>query len=73
MKTQQIVRMYNALKTIAKDYQTPEQLRKKSEKQYGLDYEEALEMSYENIQTLAKSVIKGINISALHKTIKTKP
>lgn len=42
--------MLDALKTIANDYQTPEQLRKNADKQYGLGYEETLEMSYENMQ-----------------------
>ena len=61
-KTQQ--RQFNgmlaALKKISKDYQTPTQLRRNAEKQYGLDFEEALEMSYENIQMEAKSAAKGI-------------
>jgi len=52
--------MHAALKTIARDYQTPDQIRRNSEKQYGLDYEEALEMSYENIQSLAGIASKGV-------------
>jgi hypothetical protein len=47
-------RMYHALKTIATGYQTPDQLRRGSKGQYGLGYEETLEMAYENIQQLAK-------------------
>lgn len=50
---------YDALKLIARDYQTPAQLRRHSEKDYGLSYEEALEMAYENIQSLAQAVIHG--------------
>lgn len=57
---QQFNLMRNALLVIAKDYQTPTQLRKSSDKQYGLDYEEALEMSYENIQNTAAAAVKGI-------------
>jgi uncharacterized protein (UPF0147 family) len=53
-------RMLAALKRISKDYQTPQQLRKSSSGEYGLDYEEALEMAYENIQGEAKAAIKGI-------------
>ena len=53
-------RMYNALKTIAKGYQTPEQLRRNSKGQYGLSYQETLEMAYENIQQLAKEATKGV-------------
>ncbi len=53
-------RMYDALREIAKGYQTPAQLRKNSEKQYGLCYEEALEFSYENVQTTAARAIQGM-------------
>jgi esterase/lipase len=53
-------RMYNALKTIASGYQTPDQLRRNSEKDYGLGYHETLEMSYENIQQLAKDATKNV-------------
>lgn len=53
-------RMYDALKTIAKYYQTPEQLRRNSKGQYGLGYEETLEMAYENIQQLAKEATRNV-------------
>lgn len=59
---QQFNSMLYALKTIAKDYSTPKQLRKSSEKDFGIDYEEALEMAYENIQILAQKVTKGVKI-----------
>jgi len=52
--------MLDALKTIARDYKTPEQLEKNSEKDSGLNYTEALEMSYENIQSRAKEASKGV-------------
>lgn len=52
--------MYSTLKRIAKGYQTPDKLRKRADKQYGLDFEEALEMSYENIQEEAKKAVKGV-------------
>ena len=52
--------MYDALKTIATGYQTPAQLRKNSKGQYGLGYEETLEMAYENIQQLAKEATKNV-------------
>lgn len=51
-------RFYVALKRIA-DYMSPERLRRVSEKQYGLDYTEALEMSYENMQGEALSALEG--------------
>lgn len=53
-------RMYDALKTIATGYQTPAQLRKGSKDRWGLDYEECLEMAYENIQQLAKEATKNV-------------
>ena len=62
---QQIQNMYRALQTISKDYMTPSQLRRNSEKTYGLDYEDSMEMSYENMQELAKQSIKGVKIDAL--------
>ena len=48
---------YDTLKIIAKDYMTPSQMRKN--RQYGLEFEEVLEMAYENIQKLAADAIKG--------------
>lgn len=56
----QFNQMYYTLLQISKSYQTPSQLKKNSRNQYGLDYEEALEMAYENIQLSAKAAIKGI-------------
>jgi len=53
-------RMLNALKTIHKGYQTPEQLRRNSKKDFGLGYVETLEMAYENIQQLAKEASHGV-------------
>lgn len=52
--------MLDALKLIGRGYSTPNQLLKESEKDYGLDYTEALEMSYENIQETAKARSKGV-------------
>lgn len=49
-----------ALIDIAKNYKTPAQIRRDSEKQYGLDFDEAIEFSYENIQSLAKMAVKGV-------------
>ncbi|MHC1780996.1 MAG: hypothetical protein AB9922_12255 [Bacteroidales bacterium] len=53
--------MVSSLKAI-RNYQTPSQLRKNSEKDWGLEYTEALEMSYENIQEEAKYALKGVSI-----------
>lgn len=52
--------MYLTLRRISKVYQTPDRLRRNSEKQYGLEYEEALEMAYENIQNDASFAVKGV-------------
>lgn len=59
-QAKQFNQMLAALKIINNGYQTTSQLRKNVEKQYGLDYEEVLEMAYENIQAMAKQACKGI-------------
>lgn len=56
---QQFNRMRNALRRIAYDYQTAEELRK-NEGQYGLDFDEEIEMSYDNMQNDAKNAVKNI-------------
>lgn len=66
---QQVANMYNALQKIAKAYQTPEQLRRNSEKQFGVEYEEALEMAYENLQWEAASAVKGVRIKEVQNQL----
>lgn len=56
---QQFNLMLNALKKI-KVYQSPEKLRKDSSKDWGLDFEEAIEMAYENIQGEAAFACKNV-------------
>lgn len=51
-------RFYHALKRI-KAYMSPERLRREAERQYGLSYEEALEMAYDNVQGEAISALHG--------------
>lgn len=55
--------LFDVLKLIAKGYQTPEQLRRAIERRgnplYGLSFDEALEMAYENMQGEAIAAIKG--------------
>lgn len=58
-KCDQFNKMHEALRKIAA-YQSPEKLKKDSEKDWGLEYEEAMEMAYENMQSEAKSAIKGV-------------
>lgn len=57
---EQFNRMRATLKRIASGYQTPQQLRRGSEKQYGLDADEAIEYAYENIQQEAKEAVAGV-------------
>lgn len=47
---------FDALKTIAKQYQTTDQLRRGAG-QYGLEHTEELEMAYENMQAVAARAI----------------
>ncbi len=59
-QVKQFNQMIRSLKIIAKDYKKPDWLRRNSEKLYGLEYEEALEMAYENIQNLASISVRGV-------------
>lgn len=59
LKLEQQQRLYDTLKRIARGYMTPTQIRRDS-RQAGLDYDEYLEMSYENIQSEAAAAIKGV-------------
>lgn len=53
------LRLLAALRRIA-SYQTPEKLRRCSQKQYGLPPEEAIEYAYENVLAEAAAAIKGV-------------
>lgn len=53
-----ILRLYNALKRISK-YELPERLQRQAEKEYGLSYEEVLEMAYDNVLIEAKNALIG--------------
>lgn len=52
--------MRATLQRIARDYQSPEELRENCESQYGLDFSDALEMSYDNIQSEAAATLATI-------------
>jgi hypothetical protein len=54
----QELRYYDALKRITQ-YQTVDQLRRHSEKHWGVCFEEALEMAYENVIEEARIAIRG--------------
>lgn len=56
--------MYIALKRITQ-YMSIKQIKKSSNKDYGLSYEEMLEMSYENLMSEAKNGLKGITASEI--------
>lgn len=62
--TEKQARQFNLMRfcllTIGKNYQTPAQLRRDSQKEYGIDFEESIEMAYENIQETAKKGYKGV-------------
>jgi len=59
MKLEHQQRMFDTLKRISNGYMTPNQIRRDSDGS-GLDCEEYLEMSYENIQSEAKAAVKGL-------------
>ena len=60
-------RMYDALRRISKGYMTPEQIRRDSERQGALSYEEYLEMAYENVRQEATTAIRGMRRPAARK------
>jgi len=55
-------KMLETLTKIARHYQQPEEMRETSEDEYGLDFSEALEMAYENIQGEAAAACRGIEV-----------
>lgn len=59
-RKEQFNRMRSTLLLISRGYQAPAQILRTSEKGYGLEYTEALEMAYENIQSEAKDAVKGV-------------
>lgn len=59
-QAQQFNAMRRELIKISKGYMTTNQMRKNSEKQFGLDFEECIEMTYDNIQSGAAYAVKGV-------------
>lgn len=59
IKTPLEAALYTALKRITL-YDSPERLRRASEKNWGVPFEEAIEMAYDNVQGEAKIAIKGV-------------
>lgn len=56
-----ILRLYGFIREITL-YQSPDLLRRSSQKDWGLGYEEALEYAYENVIGTAKAAIKGVRL-----------
>lgn len=52
-------KLYDALKEISR-YAPPENLRRNSERAYGVGGDEAIEMAYENVIATAKHAIRGM-------------
>lgn len=52
-------KLYDALKRITQ-YDMPDRLRRRAERDYGLDGDEAIEMAYENVLIEAKKAIAGM-------------
>lgn len=59
-QTAQFNVMRAALRRIAFDYNTAQQILRGSERHHGVDAAEALEMAYENVQGLAKHAVRGV-------------
>ncbi|MGN6435959.1 MAG: hypothetical protein ACTHMM_05470 [Agriterribacter sp.] len=70
---QQFNMMLHTLRKISKDYMSSEKIQKNSDKMYGLDYAEALEMSYDNIQNEAAVSCKGVKPIILPEPAQAKP
>ncbi len=50
---------FDALRRIARDYDSAEKVMRYADRRYGLDPTEALQMAYENIQNDAANAIRG--------------
>lgn len=61
MSTPLEIKLYDALKRIA-SYDSPEKLARRSEKEYGLAPEDAIEMAYDSVLQDAKNAVKGVRI-----------
>lgn len=60
-RTELELRLLHTLKRIAA-YDTPERMRRSSQKDWGVEFEECMEMAYENIQQEAKRAIRGVRV-----------
>lgn len=61
--TKKQIENYNLMREALleiKAYDSTEKLRKDSERDWGLEFEEVLEMAYDNIQATAAFAVKGV-------------
>ena len=63
LQQQQFDKMKAALMRISSGYQTSDQIRESCEEEYGLDFESAIEMAYDNMQFDATNALLGIDTS----------
>lgn len=66
------IRLYTALKRIT-CYDPPAKLRKRAQRDYGLDGDEAIEYAYENVLEEAKQGIKGVRLPRAPTVVATSP
>lgn len=59
---EQFNRMRAGLRAIVYQYETPGRIRATCQKAWGLEYEEALGMAYENLQSEARKAVKGVRL-----------
>ena len=60
-RTELELKLLHTLKRIA-SYDTPKRMRKRSFKDWGCEFEECIEMAYENIQHEARTAIRGVRV-----------
>ena len=53
-------KLYDALRHIRDDFMEASRMYKDSQSEWGLNYEEALEMAYDNMQGVARDAIRGM-------------
>ncbi len=53
------IRLWGYLKRITQ-YDPPDRLRKRAEKDYGVSGDEAIEMAYDNVRMEAANALKGV-------------
>lgn len=66
-RTELELKLLGALRRIA-SYDTPDRLRKNSVNDWGCDFEEAIEMAYENVQAEAERAIRGVRKASVKTT-----